>query len=381
MARPRGAAAPPGDRRRDLGPRGLVGRDALARRVGAPRPPALHVARPRARRQRRRGGRTSPAALPLEDVPLVRLPGGTELRAAERRPGLARAGDRPRARGARGGRPGDRRRGPAGLGAAVYGASEGLDTLIIESTVLAARPASAPDRHYLGFPAGITCGELTARAVTQAREFGRGWRRRSALASSRAASATSSGSTAGRRSPRARSSSPPARSTAGCRSTTSRTTRASASSTPRARPRPSAAARPESRRRRRQLRCASGDLALPRRRARDAAAPPRRPARDDVRLPIGDLERNGVAVRDRSEIAELHGTDGQLQAVTLRNGEQSPLLPVPVPRRVSLHRLARHRRCPRRQRLRPHRAEAGAGEAIETSVPGVYAAGDARSAR
>ena len=40
---------------------------------------------------------------------------------------------------------------------------------------------------------------------------------------------------------------------------------------------------------------------------------------------IGDLERYGVAVRDRSEITELHGTDGQLEEVTLSDGERLPL--------------------------------------------------------
>ena len=37
---------------------------------------------------------------------------------------------------------------------------------------------------------------------------------------------------------------------------------------------------------------------------------------------IGELERYGVAVRDSSEIAALHGTDGQLEAVTLKDGER-----------------------------------------------------------
>ena len=37
---------------------------------------------------------------------------------------------------------------------------------------------------------------------------------------------------------------------------------------------------------------------------------------------VGDLERYGVATRDRSEIAELHGADGELEAVTLRSGER-----------------------------------------------------------
>src|SRR5205807_1812614 len=39
---------------------------------------------------------------------------------------------------------------------------------------------------------------------------------------------------------------------------------------------------------------------------------------------IHDLDRYGVAVRDRSEIAVLHGTEGQLEAVTLKSGEQLP---------------------------------------------------------
>ena len=60
---------------------------------------------------------------------------------------------------------------------------------------------------------------------------------------------------------------------------------------------------------------------------------------------IGDLERHGVAVRDRSEIAALHGTDGQLEAVTLqRRGAAPALVPVPLPRRRAVHRLAGRRR-------------------------------------
>src|SRR5258708_27182922 len=39
---------------------------------------------------------------------------------------------------------------------------------------------------------------------------------------------------------------------------------------------------------------------------------------------VHELEQYGVAVRDRSEIAELHGSDGQLEAVTLRSGERLP---------------------------------------------------------
>ena len=63
--------------------------------------------------------------------------------------------------------------GPAGLGAAVYGASEGLDTLVVESTVLGGQAGTSRRiENYLGFPAGISGTELTSRAITQARKFG-----------------------------------------------------------------------------------------------------------------------------------------------------------------------------------------------------------------
>src|SRR6478672_5486639 len=62
--------------------------------------------------------------------------------------------------------------GPAGLGAAVYGASEGLDTLVVEGTALGGQAGSSRRiENYLGFPAGISGTELTSRAVTQARKF------------------------------------------------------------------------------------------------------------------------------------------------------------------------------------------------------------------
>lgn len=105
-------------------------------------------------------------------IPLVRLPGGGELHAPS-------DGELSRALGIGlelkpreevdllviGG-------GPAGLGAAVYGASEGLDTLVVESTVLGGQAGTSRRiENYLGFPAGITGSELTSRAVTQARKF------------------------------------------------------------------------------------------------------------------------------------------------------------------------------------------------------------------
>ena len=62
--------------------------------------------------------------------------------------------------------------GPAGLGAAVYGASEGLDTLVVEGTALGGQAGTSRRiENYLGFPGGISGTELTSRAVTQARKF------------------------------------------------------------------------------------------------------------------------------------------------------------------------------------------------------------------
>src|SRR5438067_13069709 len=63
--------------------------------------------------------------------------------------------------------------GPAGLAAAVYGASEGLETLVVEATALGGQAGSSRRiENYLGFPAGISGTELASRAVTQVRKFG-----------------------------------------------------------------------------------------------------------------------------------------------------------------------------------------------------------------
>jgi len=112
------------------------------------------------------------AGLEESEMPVVRLPGGGELRAPS-------DGELSRALGVGlelkpreevdllviGG-------GPAGLGAAVYGASEGLDTLVVEGTGLGGQAGTSRRiENYLGFPAGITGTELTSRAVTQARKF------------------------------------------------------------------------------------------------------------------------------------------------------------------------------------------------------------------
>ena len=105
-------------------------------------------------------------------LPLVRLPGGAELQGpspgqVSRALGIGRE-LAPREEvdllvvGA----------GPAGLGAAVYGASEGLDTLVVESSGLGGQAGTSRRiENYLGFPAGVSGSELTSRAVTQARKF------------------------------------------------------------------------------------------------------------------------------------------------------------------------------------------------------------------
>jgi thioredoxin reductase (NADPH) len=63
--------------------------------------------------------------------------------------------------------------GPAGLAAAVYGASEGLDVLVVESSAPGGQAgASSRIENYLGFPTGISGQELTGRAYTQAQKFG-----------------------------------------------------------------------------------------------------------------------------------------------------------------------------------------------------------------
>ncbi len=62
--------------------------------------------------------------------------------------------------------------GPAGLAAAVYGASEGLSTLVIESGAIGGQAGtSSRIENYLGFPAGVSGAELTARAAIQAEKF------------------------------------------------------------------------------------------------------------------------------------------------------------------------------------------------------------------
>ncbi len=95
---------------------------------------------------------------------------------------------------------------------------------------------------------------------------------------------------------------------------------------------------------------------------------------------VRELERYGVAVRDRSEIAELHGDDGRLEAVTLTDGERVPLSFVflflgalPCTEWIG-DAVARDD-----DGFILTGDAAGGDYLLETSLPGVFAAGDARS--
>jgi thioredoxin reductase (NADPH) len=94
---------------------------------------------------------------------------------------------------------------------------------------------------------------------------------------------------------------------------------------------------------------------------------------------VHDLERYGVAVRDRSEIAELHGEDGQLESVTLKSGERVAFAFLffflgAAPCTDWLGDV--DARDDKGFIVTGSRAGSGL---LETSVPGVFAAGDVRS--
>src|SRR5262245_61359708 len=95
---------------------------------------------------------------------------------------------------------------------------------------------------------------------------------------------------------------------------------------------------------------------------------------------LRELERYGVAIRDRSEIAALHGQDGLLEAVTLKSGEQLPF--------SFLFLFLGARPCTEWLDDAVARDDDGfiltgaavhADSLLETSIPGVFAAGDVRS--
>jgi thioredoxin reductase (NADPH) len=323
------------------------------------------------------------AGLGEADLPLVRLPGGAELRGPS-------TGQVSRALGI--GRELASREevdllvvgaGPGGLGAAVYGASEGLDTLVIDSTALGGQAgASRRIENYLGFPAGISGSELTSRAVTQARKF------EARLATPYRAISLEPGDVhhvvrleedheiAAR---------------AIVLATGAQYRRLPVEDLDRYEGTSIfyAAGPPEA-----QL-CAAERVAVVGGGnsagqaavwlARGGALVTVLHRRADIRETMSDylvreLDRYGVPVRDRSEIAALHGSDGRLEAVTLKDGDRLPF--------SFLFLFLGARPCTEWLDDAVARDADGfiltgtavnAENLLETTVPGIYAAGDARA--
>jgi thioredoxin reductase (NADPH) len=323
------------------------------------------------------------ADLDAASLPLVRLPGGLELYGPStgqvwRALGIGRELE-PREEvdllvvGA----------GPGGLGAAVYGASEGLETLIVDSTSIGGQAGSSRRiENYLGFPAGISGNELTGRAVTQARKFD------ARLATPYRAVALEPGN--GRHVVRFEEG----------HEIAARAVLLATGAQYRRLPVDGlseyegisvfyAAGPVEG-----QLCGASrvavvgggnsagqGAVWL----ARGGALVTLVHRRADLHETMSaylvrELDRYGVAVRDRSEIAELHGTDGELEAVTLKSGERLPF--------SFLFLFLGAEPCTEWLGDTVQRDDhgfiltgtaAGTDKLLETSVPGVFAAGDVRS--
>src|SRR5437016_3184860 len=323
------------------------------------------------------------AGLDAKDLPLVRLPGGPELHGpstgqVSRALGIGRElAPREEADllviGA----------GPAGLGAAVYGASEGLETLVLDSTGLGGQAgASRRIENYLGFPAGISGSELTSRAVTQARKFD------ARLATPYRAIALEAGN--GRHVVRLEEGHEIA-ARAVLIATGAQYRRLAVDHLEEYEGLSVfyAAGPPEA-----QL-CgaervavvgggnSAGQAAVWL--ARGGALVTLLHRRADLHETMSDylireLERYGVAVRDRSEIAALHGTEGQLEEVTLESGERLPF--------AFLFCFLGAQPCTEWLDDAVARAadgfiltgdSAGADNLLETSVPGIFAAGDVRS--
>jgi thioredoxin reductase (NADPH) len=313
-------------------------------------------------------------------LPLVRLPGGAQLNAPS-------TGELSRALGI-GLELGPREEvdlvivggGPAGLAAAVYGASEGLDTLVVDSTSLGGQAGSSRRiENYLGFPAGITGSELTGRAVTQARKFD------ARTATPYRAVALEPGD--GRHVVRLEEGNEIA----------ARAVLLATGAQYRRLPVPRlsefeglsvfyAAGPPEG-----QL-CGGSRVAVVGGGnsagqaavwlARGGALVTLLHRRADLRETMSDylvreLERAGVAVRGGSEIAALHGDDGKLEAVTLTSGDRLPL--------SFLFLFLGALPCTDWIGDVVDRDEHGfirtglAHGLLETSVPGIFAAGDVRS--
>ena len=112
--------------------------------------------------------------------------------------------------------------GPAGLAAAVYGASEGLRTIVVEREAPGGQAGtSSRIENYLGFPNGVSGDELASRALQQARRLGAEILVTRSVAAHRSGDPRRSISTAATCCARARSSWPPACPGGACRSTAS----------------------------------------------------------------------------------------------------------------------------------------------------------------
>jgi thioredoxin reductase (NADPH) len=323
------------------------------------------------------------ADLSEAEVPLVRLPGGAELRnpspsqlshalgigltlCREEEVDLLIVGG-----------------GPAGLGAAVYGASEGLNTLIVEGAALGGQAGvSRRIENYLGFPAGISGSELTMRAIMQARKF------KARCAAPYRAIALEPGEDVhivrledGHR-------------------VAARVVMIATGAEYRRLPVPAAAdyegssvlyaAGPPD-----AHRCAAKRVAVVG--GGNSAAQAaiwlarcgalvtllhRRVSLSETMSDylIADLGRHGVKVRDRCEVGDLHGANGQLDAITLKSGERLPvsflfLFLGAAPATDWLSGVV----------ARDEHGfvltgdDAGADRPLESSVRGVFAAGDVRS--
>jgi thioredoxin reductase (NADPH) len=317
------------------------------------------------------------------EPPLVRMPGGAELKQPS-------SGDVLRALGI--GRELERREevdllvvggGPAGLAASVYGASEGLDTLVVESTALGGQAGSSTRiENYLGFPAGISGAELTSRAVSQARKFG------ARPASPYRAVGIEPGD--GRHVVQLEEGHEiAARAVVLATGAEYRRLPLAGLSEYEGTSVFYAAGPPEAQR------CGAARVAVVGGGnsagqaavwlARGGALVTLLHRRADLRETMSDylikeLELRGVVVRNRSEIAELHGTDGRLEAVTLTDGTRQPFsfLFLFLGARPCTEwlgdEIARHA-----DGFLLTGDAAGAANLLETSVPGIFAAGDVRS--
>jgi thioredoxin reductase (NADPH) len=378
-------------RREILQQREGLGFEVIGPRSSAPTRHLIEYARrsrlPHVWRDTERDGDSEAAAsiagLDADEVPLVRLPGGTELHNPSNGQlsralgiGLELSSREDVDLAVIGG-------GPAGLAAAVYGASEGLDTLVIEGSALGGQAgASRRIENYLGFPGGISGSELTSRAITQARKFG------ARTATPYRALALEPGEEAHRVE------------LEDGHTVVARAVLIATGADYRRLPLPGleeyegvtvfyAAGPPEAQA------CAgtrvgivgggnsAGQAAVWL--AKGGALVTLLHRRASLRETMSDyliteLDNAGVTVRDRSEVAELHGNDGELEAVTLKDGERMPLGTMfcflgadPCTNWIG-DAIARDEHG-----FILTGEDAGVTGLLETSAPGVYAAGDVRA--